>query len=64
MPHQTTLITPIAGGLELACACGVIASRLRIPPLVGDLLAGIASLRGRGVAPASTGRRKIEQLSL
>jgi CPA2 family monovalent cation:H+ antiporter-2 len=42
MPHETTLITTIAGGLVLAFVFGFIASRLRIPPLVGYLLAGIA----------------------
>jgi CPA2 family monovalent cation:H+ antiporter-2 len=41
MPHALNLITTIAAGLGLALILGLIASRLRIPPLVGYLLAGI-----------------------
>lgn len=42
MPHDTTLIATIVMGLVLAFALGFLASRLRLPPLVGYLLAGIA----------------------
>jgi CPA2 family monovalent cation:H+ antiporter-2 len=42
MPHETTLIATIVMALVLAFVFGFIASRLRIPPLVGYLLAGIA----------------------
>ena len=42
MPHETTLIATIVMGLVLAFAGGFIASRLRLPPLVGYLLAGVA----------------------
>ncbi len=42
MPHETTLIATIVMGLVLAFAFGFLASRLRLPPLVGYLLAGIA----------------------
>lgn len=43
MPHETALIGTIATGLGLAFAFGFIAQRLRIPPLVGYLAAGIVS---------------------
>jgi len=36
MPHSVSLITTIAAGLGLALALGLIASRLRIPPLVAQ----------------------------
>ena len=42
MPHDTGLVVTIAMGLVLAFAFGFIASRLRLPPLVGYLIAGIA----------------------
>ena len=42
LPHDITLITTIVAGLVLAFAFGFVASRLRLPPLVGYLLAGVA----------------------
>ena len=41
MPHAVPLIATIAVGLGLALILGVVASRLKLPPLVGYLLAGI-----------------------
>ena len=41
MPHAVPLIATIAVGLGLALILGVIASRLKLPPLVGYLLAGV-----------------------
>jgi CPA2 family monovalent cation:H+ antiporter-2 len=41
MPHHTPLIATIVAGLTLAFAFGALAHRLRLPPLVGYLLAGI-----------------------
>jgi len=41
MPHNIDLITTIATGLGLAMILGFIAVRLRMPPLVGYLVAGI-----------------------
>ncbi len=41
MPHNISLITTIAAGLGLAMILGFVAVRLRMPPLVGYLLAGI-----------------------
>ncbi|MET3589417.1 CPA2 family monovalent cation:H+ antiporter-2 [Bartonella silvatica] len=41
MIHDTPLITTIVAGLCLAFLLGMIASRLRISPLVGYLLAGV-----------------------
>ena len=41
MPHSITLITTIAASLGLALIMGLIASRLRLPPLVGYLIAGV-----------------------
>ncbi|HYD67113.1 YbaL family putative K(+) efflux transporter [Azospirillum sp.] len=42
MPHETTLIATIVMGLVLAFLGGLLASKLRLPPLVGYLLAGVA----------------------
>jgi CPA2 family monovalent cation:H+ antiporter-2 len=42
MMHDTPLIATIVAGLGLAFILGAIANRLKIPPLVGYLLAGIA----------------------
>jgi hypothetical protein len=42
MPHDTTLIATVVAGLILAFIGGVAASKLRLPPLVGYLLAGVA----------------------
>lgn len=42
MPHETPLIATIVAGLGLAFVFGTIAHRLKAPPLVGYLLAGVA----------------------
>ncbi|HJR42312.1 MAG TPA: YbaL family putative K(+) efflux transporter [Gemmatimonadaceae bacterium] len=42
MLRETTLIATIAAGLGLAFVFGFLAARLRLPPLVGYLLAGVA----------------------
>ncbi len=42
MPHESTLIATIAISLAYAFVGGFIAFRLRLPPLVGYLLAGLA----------------------
>ncbi len=49
MPHNVSLISTIAAGFGLAIILGFLASRLRMPPLVGYLLAGIA------IGPATPG---------
>lgn len=41
MPHNVSLIALIAAGLGLAMLFGLVATRLRMPPLVGYLLAGV-----------------------
>jgi monovalent cation:H+ antiporter-2, CPA2 family len=41
MPHELTLITTIASALGLALVMGFIAVKLKLPPLVGYLVAGI-----------------------
>ena len=41
MPHSVTLITTIAAGFGLALLFGFLAVRLRLPALVGYLVAGI-----------------------
>ncbi|MHB1328449.1 MAG: cation:proton antiporter domain-containing protein, partial [Gemmatimonadales bacterium] len=41
MPHHTELIATISIGLGLAFVFGFIASRLKLPPLVGYLIAGV-----------------------
>ena len=42
MPHHTDLLALVAVGFGLAFLFGFAASRLRLPPLVGYLLAGVA----------------------
>src|SRR5512144_1126944 len=42
MLHHTPLIATIVGGLVLAFIFGAIANRLRLSPLAGYLLAGVA----------------------
>ena len=42
MPHQTPLIATIVAGITLAFIFGAIANRLRISPLVGYIVAGVA----------------------
>lgn len=42
MMHETPLVTTIVAGLGLAFLLGAFAHRLRVPPLVGYLLAGVA----------------------
>ena len=49
MPHDVSLIATIAAGFGLAMVFGFIAVRLRLPPLVGYLLAGIL------IGPATPG---------
>jgi len=41
MPHDVTLIATFAVGFVLAFIFGYIATRLRLPPLVGYLVAGV-----------------------
>lgn len=41
MPHDTPLIATIAIGLALAFLFGLLAQRLRLPPIVGYLVAGV-----------------------
>ena len=42
MPHDTALIATIAAGLGLAFLFGLLASRFKLPPILGYLLAGVA----------------------
>jgi monovalent cation:H+ antiporter-2, CPA2 family len=42
MPHDAPLISTIVAGLVLAFVFGAIANRLKLPPLVGYLVAGVA----------------------
>ncbi|MGE6321736.1 YbaL family putative K(+) efflux transporter [Pseudomonas oryzihabitans] len=43
MSHDTPLISTLAIGLVLAFAFGILATRLRLPPIAGYLLAGVAA---------------------
>ncbi|MDQ7914120.1 YbaL family putative K(+) efflux transporter [Pseudomonas sp. 102515] len=43
MSHDTPLISTLAIGLVLAFAFGTLATRLRLPPIAGYLLAGVAA---------------------
>ncbi len=49
MPHSVTLITTIVASLGLALAMGFIAVRLKLPALVGYLIAGVL------IGPATPG---------
>ena len=49
MPHDISLIATIAASFGLAMVFGLVASHLKMPPLVGYLLAGIV------VSPATPG---------
>jgi len=49
MPHDISLISTIAVGLGLALIMGYLTARLKMPPLVGYLLAGIV------IGPATPG---------
>jgi CPA2 family monovalent cation:H+ antiporter-2 len=49
LPHAVSLITTLAAGFGLALILGFVAARLRLPALVGYLLAGIA------IGPATPG---------
>jgi CPA2 family monovalent cation:H+ antiporter-2 len=49
MPHDVSLIATLAAGFGLALILGVAASALRLPPLVGYLLAGVL------IGPATPG---------
>jgi CPA2 family monovalent cation:H+ antiporter-2 len=49
MPHDVSLISTIAAGFGLALIFGFFAARLKLPPLVGYLLAGIV------IGPATPG---------
>src|SRR5438445_5328215 len=49
MPHNVSLISTIAAGFGLALVFGYAAARLKVPPLVGYLLAGIV------IGPATPG---------
>jgi CPA2 family monovalent cation:H+ antiporter-2 len=42
MPHDTALIALVAMGFVLACSFGFLATKVRLPPIVGYLLAGVA----------------------
>jgi len=42
MPHHTPLIATLVSALVLAYVAGMLAHRLRLPPIVGYLLAGVA----------------------
>ena len=41
MHHSTPLISTIVAGLVLAFILGTIANKLRMPPLIGYLVAGV-----------------------
>src|SRR5690606_26454817 len=58
MPPDTSLIATIVAGLVLAFVLGAVANRLKLPPLVGYLIAGIIvgpHTPGLGAAPELVG---------
>jgi Kef-type K+ transport system membrane component KefB len=65
MEHNISLISTIAAAFGGALILGVIAERLKLPALVGYLLAGISSARRRRVlSPTSRQRRNCPKLAL
>src|SRR5215211_173011 len=42
MPHDTSLIATLVLGLGVAFVFGIVAARLKLPPIIGYLIAGIA----------------------
>lgn len=42
MPHETPLLATVVGAIVIAFFFGALALRLRLPPLIGYLLAGVA----------------------
>ncbi|HXS17200.1 MAG TPA: cation:proton antiporter, partial [Polyangiaceae bacterium] len=42
MQHETALLATLAAGLGLAFVFGMLAARLKLPPILGYLLAGLA----------------------
>ena len=57
MPHSIALITTIAASFGLALILGLVANRLKLPPLVGYLIAGVL------LGPATPGFVADAQLS-
>ena len=49
MPHDISLITTLAAGFSIALLLGFAAERMKVPALVGYLLAGIL------IGPATPG---------
>ena len=49
MPHNVALITTIAASLGLALVMGLLANRVKLPPIVGYLIAGVI------IGPATPG---------
>ena len=49
MPHDVTLIATLAGGFGLALIFGLGVSYLKMPPLLGYLIAGVV------IGPATPG---------
>ena len=60
MPHSVTLISTIAAGLGLALVFGFIAARIKLPPLVGYLIAGIKDVSEAKVGDTVTHRGKLQ----
>ncbi len=57
LPHDTPLLAYVTAGLVLALVAGLVSSRLRIPPIVGYILAGIV------VGPATPGFTADQELA-
>jgi CPA2 family monovalent cation:H+ antiporter-2 len=57
VPHSVTLITTLAAALGFALLFGFVAARLRLPPLVGYLIAGVL------IGPATPGFVANQELS-
>ena len=49
MPHEVQLITTLAAGLGLALVMGFLVTKVKLPPLIGYLLAGVI------IGPATPG---------
>jgi CPA2 family monovalent cation:H+ antiporter-2 len=57
MPHSISLITTISAALGLALVLGLIAVRLRLPALVGYLVAGVI----RSATPKAVADMELSQ---
>jgi CPA2 family monovalent cation:H+ antiporter-2 len=64
MDHSLPLITTLVGGLVLAYLFGMLASRLRISPMVGYLAAGVVCGLYAGLCRRSAARPELAEIGV